>query len=283
METFHLVEDCRVDNIQQMFEWIRKRKPKQLTKQPFPIEWCSILEHRFPHYAYLNSDEKQRLGTLIQLFIAQKRFEGRREMEITDEVRVLVAANACLLILELSFDFFRDVSAVLVYPSAMTRPEALFGDRHTHGEVTRKETPLSGEAHENGPVMLAWDSITGNAIQADDGLNVIFHEFAHKLDMLTGEADGVPPLHQASDYTAWAEVCGREYRHLVRRFSKGLDSFFDDSASEHPAEFFAVATEVFFEKPKEMKRRRPKLYEVLKGFYRQDPVLRGYESEKEPG
>jgi Mlc titration factor MtfA (ptsG expression regulator) len=117
-------------------------------------------------------------------------------------------------------------------------------------------------------------------VHPDDGLNVVFHEFAHKLDMLTGEADGVPPLHQKSDYEKWTEVCGREYRHVVRRFSKGQDSFFDDLASEHPAEFFAVATEYFFEKAKEMKRKRPRLYDVLKDFYRQDPAARGYGSTK---
>jgi Mlc titration factor MtfA (ptsG expression regulator) len=133
-----------------MFGWIQKIRQKRLTKPPFPDEWRRILDSRFFYYHYLSDDERDRLNSLIQLFIAKKRFEGLQGFALTDEVRILIAANACLLILELSFDYFRDVSDILVYPSAMVRPRTLFGDRHTHGEVMWKETPLSGECCASG-------------------------------------------------------------------------------------------------------------------------------------
>jgi Mlc titration factor MtfA (ptsG expression regulator) len=257
-----------------MLSWLRHRRRRRILEQPFPEAWRRIAGDYFPHYRYLNDDEKHRLEQMVQVFIEEKRFEGLGGQVLDDEVRVLVAAQACLLILELSHDFYRRVESILIYPSTMLRPEPLFGDRYTHGELAPEDHPLLGEAHLAGPVILAWDAVKHGAVHPDDGLNVVFHEFAHKLDMLDGDADGVPPLGSKAEYKTWHEVCEREYNHLVRRTNRGLESFLDDYGATHPAEFFAVATEYYFEKSEEMKRRRPKLYGVLRGFFRQDPAVR---------
>jgi MtfA peptidase len=262
-----------------MLSWLRSRRRKRILARPFPEAWRRVAGDYFPHYRYLSDDERHRLEQTVQVFIAEKRFEGLGGQALDDEVRVLVAAQACLLILELSLDFYRRVESILVYPSTVLRPEPLFGDRHTHGVLVPEEPLLLGEAHLGGPVILAWDAVKHGAVHPDDGLNVVFHEFAHKLDMLDGEADGVPPLKSKRDYEVWREVCEREYHHLVRRTDRGLESFLDDYGATHPAEFFAVATEYFFEKSNEMKRRRPKLYGVLQGFFRQDPAARSPEAD----
>jgi len=187
---------------------------------------------------------------------------------------VLIAAHAGLMVLNLAFDYLREVETVLVYPGDLLRPEPLFGDRHTHGELTHEELPLFGEAIHGGPILLSWNAVAGSAVHPDDGLNVIFHELAHKLDMLTGESDGMPPLGSRGQAAQWREVCGREFRHLRRRVQRGQGSYFDDYAAEHPAEFFAVVSEYFFEEPVTMCRRRPKLYRLFADFYRQDPAAR---------
>jgi Mlc titration factor MtfA (ptsG expression regulator) len=257
-----------------MFSWLRSRRRRKILEQPFPSSWRDILLERFGAYHSLGDEERQRLEQMVQVFLAEKRFEGLGGLEITDEVRVLIAAQACMLILGLSHDLYRKVESILVYPSTVVRPESLFGERRPDGELASSEMPLLGEAHLGGPVILAWDAVAHGAVHPDDGLNVVYHEFAHKLDMLDGEADGVPPLGSKAQYRTWAEVCRREYNFLIRRTDRGLESFLDDYGATHPAEFFAVATELFFEKAEEMKRRRPKLYEVLQGFYNQDPAAR---------
>jgi Mlc titration factor MtfA (ptsG expression regulator) len=145
-----------------MLAWFRRRRRRKIMKQPFPETWRHILEDRFPHYPYLNGDEKCRLHQMIQVFIAEKRFEGAGGFALTDEVRVLVAAHACLLILGLSFEYYREVETILVYPSDMVRPTPLFGDRYTHGKLFEKEAPLAGEAIHGGPVLIAWDAVEGS-------------------------------------------------------------------------------------------------------------------------
>ncbi len=259
-----------------MFTWLRNRRRRKILESPFPDSWRKIIESRFSHFAGLNDDERHRLEQMVQVFVAEKGFEGLGGLALKDEVRLLIASQACLLILELSHDLYRKVDSILVYPSTIVRPEGLFGTHGAHGEVHDEGQPLLGEAHLGGPVILAWDAVRHGAVHPNDGLNVVFHEFAHKLDMLDGAADGVPPLGDNAQYKSWQEVCRREYEFLVRRTDRGLRSFLDEYGATHPAEFFAVATEYFFEKSKKMKQRRPLLYEVLQGFYRQDPAERSF-------
>ena len=255
-----------------MFAWFRERRRRRIQRQPFPEAWRTHIAETFPSYSGWDASRRQRLEGLIQVFLAEKHIEGAAGFEMTDAVRVTVATNACRMILNLSMDYFREVETVLVYPGELRRPNPLFGDRHLHGELEEVEVPLSGEAIHGGPVLLSWDAISGGALHPGDGLNVILHELAHKIDMLTGDANGLPPLRRAADDKVWAEICGREYRHLRRRLNRGLDTYFEDYAAEHPAEFFAVACEYFFERPKEMKRKRPALYGVFSGFFEQDPA-----------
>jgi MtfA peptidase len=255
-----------------MFAWLRSRKRQKILEEPFQGAWRAILKQWLAYYRHLDETDQRRLEQMVQVFVAEKRFEGLGGLELTDEVRVLVAGQACVLILGLDHDLYRKVDSILVYPSTVVRPEPLFGDRYLHGELEPEERPLLGEAHLGGPVILVWDAVKHGAVHPNDGLNVVYHEFAHKLDMLDGEADGVPPLSSRDQYKTWAEVCQREYDFLVRRTNRGKESFLDEYGATHPAEFFAVATEFFFEKSAEMKRRRRKLYDVLMGFYNQDPA-----------
>ena len=257
-----------------MFAWLRERQRRKVMRQPMSAPMRHILASRFSHYIRLTESEKQKLCGLVQLFLAEKRVEGAGEFVVTDEVRILIAAHASLAVLNLPFDYLREFETVLVYPTDVLRPVPLFGDRTTHGELSHGETPLAGEAVHGGPILLSWDAVQGGAVHPDDGLNVIFHELAHKLDMVTGEADGSPPLGDRVDPSHWATVCGREYRHLRRRIDRGLDNFLDDYAAEHPAEFFAVVTETFFERAAELRRRRPALYRLFADFYAQDPAER---------
>ena len=239
---------------------------------PFPEAWERILTDRFAPWGEMTAAEQTKVRGLIQVFLDEKCVEGAGGFEITEEVRVVIAAHAVRPVIGLDMDWLQEVETVLVYPYDIRRPEPLFGDRYQHGEPAQRETPLAGEAVHGGPILLSWDAVTGGAVHPDRGLNVILHETAHKIDMLSGEADGAPPLPRSVDPSEWAEVCGREYRHLARRRRRGLSTFFDDYAAEHPAEFFAVVTEHFFEQAAEMKRRRPALYRLFQRFYNQDPA-----------
>jgi Mlc titration factor MtfA (ptsG expression regulator) len=257
-----------------MFAWLRERRRQKILKEPFPPQWRDILEREVAHYTYLDNEEKTHLEQLVQVFIAEKNFEGLGGLELTDEVRVLVSAQACLLLLGLSHDLYRKVDSVLIYPSTVVRPARTLGN-FMPGEIVDEEPiPLLGEAHMNGPVILVWDEVKHGAFHPERGHNVVYHEFAHKLDMLDGSADGAPPLHDREQYKKWERVCTREYETLRRRAGRGQSTFLDPYGATNPAEFFAVATEYFFDRPVRMQKRRRELYDILSGFYNQDPAAR---------
>lgn len=257
-----------------MLLWFRERRRRKIMQRPFADSRRRMLEASVPWYSKLSGAEKSRLEGLIQVFLSEIRIEGALGFEVTDAVRVRIAADACRLVLNLSFEILGEMETILVYPSEMRRPKSLFGVPTADGELNDVETPLVGEAVHGGPVLLSWDAVTGGAVHPENGLNVIIHEVAHKIDMGTGDANGVPPLKHRAAYQTWSEICGREYWHLVRRTNRGLESFFDDYAAEHPAEFFAVVCEYFFERSTEMKRKRPALYGLFADFFKQDPAAR---------
>jgi len=223
-------------------------------------------EALWPRLPFLprSSQAARKLKDLALLFLAEKQLTSVRGLQLTDAMRVSIAAQACLPILELGLDWYSGWTGVVVYPGD-------FRVRRTEvdedGVVHEWDDELAGEAMPGGPVVLSWDA-TAN----DPYMNVVIHEFAHKLDMLDGVADGRPPLHPGMDARAWQKAFDKAYEGLCDAVERGRDTWLDPYASEHPSEFFAVISEAFFEDPKETRRRYPDVYDQLKLFYRQDPV-----------
>jgi len=222
------------------------------------------------HWRWLNDDERNDLECLIKGFLFDKRFEWVDGLEESDEVKVLVAASACLLILGLEQAYYRDVTSIIMYPS-QTAQRGQRGAPEAVGLATDEIVPILGEAMLHGPVLIAWDSAKRSAARPSTGHNVIYHEFAHKIDMADGSADGLPPMTKAQR-DRWEEVCVREYQAL--KDGTNDDPLLDGYGAVNPAEFFAVATELFFDRPVDMARRETDLYEVLSEFYHQDPAAR---------
>lgn len=205
-----------------------------------------------------------KLRELALLFLAEKQFVGAHGLEVSDVMRVSIAAQACTLILGLGLDWYAGWHGVIVYPGDFrVRRKEIDED----GVVHEWDDELAGEAMPGGPVVLSWD-----AAAHDPAINVVIHEFAHKLDMLNGEADGVPPLHVGMDRRAWIRAFDEAYEGFCGAVDRGKDTWLDPYASEHPSEFFAVLSEAFFREPRETQRRYPAVYDQLVLFYRQNPA-----------
>ena len=254
--------------------WTNRRA--KLKSRLFPADWNVLLEKRFPIYAWLPESDRKELQGHIQVFLAEKRFEGCGGLELTDEIKLCVAAPACLLLLHRETDYYPGLRSILVYPSTYF---AKVSDRDNAGVVQEGHESRLGEAWHSGAVVLAWDSVHGGIANPEDGQNVVLHEFAHQLDFENGPADGVPVLggelpwyRRRGAYKTWAGVLGKEYEQLQALASKGKKSVLDEYGATNPAEFFAVATEAFFERADALRQRHPALYEELKSFYRQDPA-----------
>ena len=251
------------------FESRRKRLRRELEELEFADEWRAMLSSRWAMWTRLTDDERSRLEHLTKDFVATKRWEAANGFEVTEAMRVLIAAQACLLVLELDGDPYRGVGTILVHPTTVV----LEGQRSTGtgGLVSSDPYPILGQAQFGGPTVLAWDTVSYEARHPARGMNVVYHEFAHKLDMIDGVLDGTPPLVELAARARWVEVCTREFRALQRGAATGI---LRDYGGENPGEFFAVATEGFFSRPVEMRAVQPDLYAVLCGFYRQDPAAR---------
>lgn len=252
------------------FQTPKQRRRRAALDAPFPIESRDFLETEMVHWRWLSDDERTRLERRIKGFLFDKRFEWSNGLERSVEIETIVAASACLLILGLDKAYFRDVGSIIMYPSSI-----VVKGRRSSPDVQGLETtaivPILGEAALHGPVILAWDSAKKSATSPDTGHNVIYHEFAHKIDMADGISDGAPPMHQ-ENRARWAEVCTREYELL--RSGENRHPFLDPYAAANASEFFAVATEFFFDMPMDMAHHKPYLYAVLEEFYRQDPAAR---------
>jgi Mlc titration factor MtfA (ptsG expression regulator) len=205
-----------------------------------------------------------KLKELALLFLAEKQFSGAHGLGITDAMRVAIAAQACLPILELGLDWYAGWHGIVVYPGDFRVRRREIDEA---GVVHEWDDDLAGEAMPGGPVVISWD-----AAAHDPYMNVVVHEFVHKLDMVNGAADGMPPLHRGMDARAWTEAFAQAYEGFCDAVERGKETWLDPYAAEHPSEFFAVISEAFFEDPAETKRRYPAVYEQLKLFYRQDPA-----------
>ena len=249
----------------------RKLKVKhrnQIKQKPFPGKWKEFLNKNVELYRILPENLKNQLHDDIKIFLDEKTFEGCGGMEITDEVRVTIACEACMLLLNRKNNDFPNLSSILVYP----HPYVAKSYSAIGGHYAVKPSARAGESWTGGDVVLAWDYVKHNAMNGEDGENVVLHEFAHQLDQEDGEADGVPILQDKSRYAKWGRVLGKEYTLLRDSVEHQRKTVMDAYGATNPAEFFAVATETFFEKPKQMKRNEPELYEELKEYYRLNPV-----------
>lgn len=237
-----------------------------------PETWDPFLRERFLLYRWLPDELRQRLRERIAAFLADKRFEACGGLErVTGEMRVLIAAQACLLLIGRPRDrVFPRLRSILVYPSAFRdRGKRVFG--LDEGDDTEREIRLGESWH--GSVILAWDRVWQGAAGSDDGVNVVLHEFAHQLDQGDGAVDGAPPLERGADYPDWAAVMARDYESLVHAANDPrAEPLLDPYGAENPAEFFAVATETFFELSEAMREEHPDLYGKLRDFYGLDPA-----------
>lgn len=257
-----------------MFGWFKERRRRKLIAAPFPEEWEGYLYSNVGHYCVLAPEEQAELKNLVKVFIAEKFWEGCGGLTLTDEIKVTVSAQACLLALGLPHDYYRNVMSVLVYPSAFVVPPREPGIFETVRGPLDPARHLSGQAFQQGPVILVWDQTLHAGRYGGGGHNVVYHEFAHKLDMLDGLADGTPPLKSREEYQEWVRVCEGEYLRLRALSEAGYPTFLDSYGATSEAEFFAVATEEFFDRPVALKHHLPDLYRILSLYYRQDPAER---------
>lgn len=240
--------------------------------EPLPAEWLAIVRENVPYVASLPEADQVELQGLMQVFLEEKSFEGCGGLEITDEVRVTIAAQACLLLLHRDTDFYPRLQSILVYPHAYVARGLHRSDEHV---TTEGPQARLGESWGHGSVVLSWDDVRRGAYDVHDGHNVVFHEFAHQLDQENSVGPGAPTLERGSLYRAWARVLGHEYEGLLDSLEHHRKTLIDPYGATNPAEFFAVVTELFFEKPKQLEKRHPELYEQLRGFFKQDPAHRG--------
>jgi Mlc titration factor MtfA (ptsG expression regulator) len=257
-----------------MFKWFRERRRNKIKGADFPSSWEDILRRNVAHYCMLEDAERAHLRGLIQVFIAEKTWEAGGGLELTDEICVTISAQACLLILGVPHNYYRNVLSIIVYPSTVVPPQRRHGSFENVVAPVDVEQPILGQAVMQGPVIIIWDAALHGGRDPDSGHNVIYHEFAHKLDMLDGAADGTPPLHHRTEYREWSIVCSREYHRLREDAAMGRTSFLNAYGATNEAEFFAVATEQFFDQPLLMIEQAPDLYRVLQDYYRQDPAER---------
>lgn len=252
-----------------MFGWLGKRDGGE----PQPID-PGLWESATQPYLFMRGmppGDDERLRNLAAGFLARKHFSGTHGLELTPFMRVQVAAQACILVLELGLELFDGWSEIIVYPGQFA-PEREVVDEA--GVVHLVNDPMAGEAWLGGPVILSYEDVAMTSSEAERvaGYNVVIHEFAHKLDMLNGRADGFPPLHAGMSSAAWSHAFSSAYEDFCARVDAAEDTAIDPYAAENPAEFFAVLSEVFFELPQVLQQEYPAIYRQLSAFYRQDPA-----------
>jgi len=239
-------------------------------RRGLPDDWVDIVEAHVAVWQELDGDERTLLEATSDWLLRHKHWEAAQGFALDDEITVTLAVQAALLVLRLTVDEYREVSAIIVYPTTMQSRGVYAGP--VRGTVTDGVVPVLGEAHgRRGPVLLAWDEAREAARNPGRGHNVVFHEFAHKLDMLDDFLDGTPPLGRRGDVARWVEVCTEAYDALRAGIERPpLQPY----GATNPAEFFAVATEAFFDVPVALVEHEPGLYEVMRDFYKQDPATR---------
>ena len=240
-----------------------------LQRHPIPDRDWRRCSDRLPLLQQLGSGEKAELRKLTTLFLHAKRFTGVQGLEITSEMQITIAAQACVEILKLGLDAFSGWVEIVVYPGAFRISRQQTDEL---GLVSTEENVLSGEAWGQGPVILSWDDVARDSFHRHPGRNVVIHEFAHKLDMLNGRANGMPPLHPEMPIEAWTAALGNAYHRLLQRLDQGREPGINPYAATNPAEFFAVICEYFFTAPELLHRYEPAVYRQLQAYFLQDPL-----------
>jgi Mlc titration factor MtfA (ptsG expression regulator) len=248
----------------------KARRRRRLMMQPLSPEWEAIVRRRVAYCHFLLPELKQHLDALIQVFLDEKLFEGCGGLALSDEMRLTIAAHACILLLGGQSDMFPKLRAILVYPHGYVAPHSVL---RPDGTVTEGMQARTGESWSFGNVVLSWQDVRRDAASIQSGRNIVFHEFAHQLDAESGPAPGAPVLPADAGYSDWARVLGREFELLKDSVKDGRPGLLDPYGATSPAEFFAVATECFFLKPGELRSEHRELYDQLKFYYRQDPIL----------
>jgi Mlc titration factor MtfA (ptsG expression regulator) len=253
-----------------ILEFLKKQRRRRLRARSIPQEWLALVQRHVVFFHKLNGSDRFELLGHIQVFLAEKRFEGCGGFEITDEVRVTIAAQACLLLLHRQTDYFPHLLTILVYPlTYMVQEDHRIGEHvWEEGTVGR----LGETGRRMGSLVLSWGAVKHGAADPSDGKNVVLHEFAHQLDYENHAADGVPGLATREQQSAWSDVMNSEFASLRAADESGIPTLLDTYGATDPVEFFAVSVEAFFEQPRSLRARHPRLYAELQNYFQQDPV-----------
>ena len=246
--------------------WFKNRRRARILATAFPDRWNQLIRDNFVHDQHLTSQQQQKLRRLMQIFVAEKNWEGCGGLTMTDEIKVSIAAQACLLVVGMDEDqFFDHVLSILVYPTGYLAGGTQVS---SNGVVLEGGQPRLGEAWWRGPVVLSWAEARAGGRMETPGRNLVLHEFAHQLDMLNGRiTDGTPPLKTQEEYDRWISVLGPEFERHVQNCRQGYQRFIDCYGATNPAEFFAVITEAFFENPHALRLHHQDAYDVLRRYY----------------
>src|SRR5205809_7686376 len=253
-----------------IFELLKERRRRRLRSRPFPKKWLTLIQRHVVFFHRLSASDRAELLGHVQVFLAEKHFEGCGGFAITDEVRVTIAAQACLLLLHRRTDYFRGLLTILVYPLTYMVEEKRQVGEHVWEEGTVSRLGETGRRM--GSLVLAWGAVKHGAADPSDAKNVVLHEFAHQLDYENHAADGVPALATSEEQSAWSEVMNSEFASLRAADESGIPTLLDTYGATDPTECFAVSVEAFFEQPRALRARHPRLYAELRSYFNQNPI-----------
>lgn len=251
-----------------MFAWFRNRRRRKLLAEPFPIRWEGFLRQNVGHFPRLLPAEQARLRDLTRILVAEKEWEGCGGLFVTEEMKVTIAAEAALLLLGADHDYYARVPSIVLFPGEIRTPVAEDGWE----DDGLSDGVLDGQAHYRGPVILSWGVLLPEAQDPDGGYNVVIHEFAHQLDYLDNVVNGTPPLDDPELEKRWRYVMTVAFEDHRRQIDTGEEPFFSEQAAETETEFFADATEAFYCNPVGLRGENAGVYDLLKSYYRVDPV-----------
>ena len=248
-----------------MLNWLKRRRRRSLHKKPWPDEWQAILQRNVRHYNLIDSALQEHMQRCTRVIVEEKHWEGLDGLSISDEIKVTVAGQASVMLLGTEGYFFDGVKSFLIFPRAFRR-------KTRNGWVVDEDSHNAGEAWQGGPIVLSWHDVMAGSRYPDDGQNLVIHELAHHLDGIDGEMGGGLTFSDRATNQKWERISNREFAALQTAAHYGQPTLLDHYGATNEAEFFAVASETFFELPIQFRRLHPELFEMLKRYYRIDPI-----------